>query len=251
MGNRLERLVSIVKNPNGPYPGRQLFLGLTESSSPCFAYLVTGRSLESRERRAVLVEDVMRIGPTGSQPYDPLRHYSAVKYDNNTGIVTVSNGIQTEAIIETYRLIFNTGSLPGKDFLEKILDGADAEPDSYRTPRIAGVITAYGDKAGPVFIIGIKGYGLPAGALQIEPAPGTVTGISTYKGDMDKPEARDPAAALPELKFRGRTAEELAGLVFDMSSASYKGNDIRVCAIGGVLSTNRKWELAIKNVHKV
>ena len=238
-----------MNNPNGPYPGRQLFLGLTEAGNPCFAYLITGRSPESRERKAVKVKDVIRIGPTGDVPYDPLRHYSAVKYDNSAGIAAVSNGIQTEAVYETYKLLLNTDSIPGKDYMEKILDGAGAEPDSYHTPRIAGIITAFGEKAAPVFIIGMKGYGLPARAVRIEPAPGMLMGISTYTGEMDKPESRDPRTALPDLEFKGKTAAKLAGYVFDMSAASYKGNDIRVCSVGGVLSGS-KWTLAINNVHK-
>ena len=41
-----------MNNPNGPYPGRQLFLGITEKGSPAFTYLVTGRSPASRERKA-------------------------------------------------------------------------------------------------------------------------------------------------------------------------------------------------------
>jgi IMP cyclohydrolase len=238
-----------MNNPNGPYPGRQLFLGLTVTNNPFFAYLVTGRAPESRERKAVLVEDVVRMGPTGNTPYDPLRHYTAIKYDNQTGIASVSNGIQTEAIFETYKLLFNTASMPAKDYLEKILDGAGAEPDSYHTPRIAGLISSSIDKVNPVFIIGMKGYNLPAKAVQISPKPGTMIGISTYKGDMDKPEARDPSGALPELEIKGATPEEIAKYLFDISAASYKGNDIRVCSVAGIRSANLTWGLALKNVH--
>ena len=238
-----------MNNPNGPYPGRQLFLGLTVSKNPFFAYLVTGRAPESRERKAILIEDVIRMGPTGNSQYDPLRHYAAVKYDDHTGIAAVSNGIQTEAIFETYKLLFNTTSLPAKDYLEKILDGAGAEPDSYHTPRIAGIITNSGDKASPVFIIGLKAYNLPSKAVQVAPKPGTMIGISTYKGALDSPEARDPSAALPELEFKGTTPEELAKYLLDISAASYEGNDIRVCSIAGIRSSNLTWCLAVNNVH--
>ena len=44
------------------------------------------------------------VGPLGTIEYDPLRHYSAVQYEDTTGIAAVSNGIQTEAIFETYLL---------------------------------------------------------------------------------------------------------------------------------------------------
>ena len=99
-----------MKNPNGPYPGRQIFLGITHSRKPAFAYLVTDRSPQSRERKAEPMENSIIIGPIGNMPYDPLRYYTAVKYDNNIGLVVISNGIQTEAIFETYKLLYHVGS---------------------------------------------------------------------------------------------------------------------------------------------
>src|SRR3990172_8961422 len=87
-------------NPSGPYPGRQLFLGMTTKERPALVYLVTGRSPQSRERKAAPAGESFFMGPTGNQPYDWLRHYTAVKYDNATGLLAVSNGIQTEAIFE-------------------------------------------------------------------------------------------------------------------------------------------------------
>jgi IMP cyclohydrolase len=245
---KMDKTAEALNNPNGPYPGRQIFLGLTEKGSPCFAYLVTGRSPASRERRAVFIDDVVRIGPIGDAPYDPLRHYSAVKYDKASQIATVSNGIQTEAIYETYRLLYNTGSSPGKDYMEKILDGAGAEPDSLHTPRIAGIITFQGEKASPVIIAGMVGYSKPAAAYALKPGPGSMVGISTYTGDMEKPLSRDTSIPLAKQKFAGNTAQELASYLFDISYAAAGGNDIRVCTVSGVLSGG-KWDLAIRNVH--
>ena len=236
-----------MNNPNGPYPGRQLFLGVTEVLNPCFAYLITGRSPESRERKAVLIGGAIRIGPLGNTQYDPLRHYNAIRYDNRSGIAAVSNGIQTEAIFETYQLLFNVGASPTQDYQEKIMDGAMAEPDSYHTPRIAGIVT--GSREKPVFIIGIKAYNLPARATQIMPQPRILEGISTYKGSLDTPEARDPASALSQIEFKGKSSEELANYLFDISASSYKGNDIRVCSIGGVRSEDLTWHTSIINAH--
>ena len=178
-------------NPNGPYPGRQLFIGMTMSGSPAVAYLVTGRSPASRERKAFSLDNGIIIGPLGNQPYDPLRHYTGLKYDNTSGTIAVSNGIQTEAIFETYKLLFNTNSKPIKDYMEKILEGAQAEPDSLHTPRIAGVVTNGTDNQ-PVFIIGIKRHDIPAKTFRLEPTPGTLIGISTYKGNLENPESFDP-----------------------------------------------------------
>jgi IMP cyclohydrolase len=238
-----------LNNPNGPYPGRQLFLGLSAENNPFFAYLVTGRSPESRERKAVAMNDVIRMGPTGNAQYDPLRHYAAVKYDNSNGLLSVSNGIQTDAIFEVYKLIYNTASAAGKAYMESVLDSAGAEPDSYHTPRIAGIITNTADKSKPVFIIGMKAFTSAAKATRIEPAPGTMVGISTYKGSLESPEARDPEAALPVVEVKAKSAEEIAKYLFDISETLYKGNDIRVCAVAGVRSNNQNWSLAIKNVH--
>ena len=233
-------------NPNGPYPGRQLFIGMTLNSSPAVAYLVTGRSPASRERKASPFDNGIIIGPIGNQPYDPLRHYTGVKYDNASGIMAVSNGIQTEAIFETYRLLFNTGSLPAIDFMEKLLEGARAEPDSLHTPRIAG-ITTNGMNNQPVFILGLKRQEMPAKAFQVEPAPGTLTGTSTYKGNLENPEPNDPDN-LSKIEFKGKTAIELAEHLFEISKAVYNGDDIRVCAIGGIRSEDKHtWQVAMRN----
>jgi IMP cyclohydrolase len=233
-----------MNNPSGPYPGRQLFLGLTVNRRPCFAYLVTGRSPESRQRKAIPIENTVRIGPLGSTPYDPLRHYTALKYDNSAGIAAVSNGIQTEAIYETYQLLFNIGTPATKDFMEKLLDGANAEPDSLHTPRIAGAVII--NKDNPVFIIGIKTYNSPAAAYQVAPTAGRMTGISTYQGNLDNPQPTNPSNALFELEFDSSSPHDLAEYLYDISAATYKGEDIRVCSVGGIYSGS-SWDTAIIN----
>jgi IMP cyclohydrolase len=233
-----------LKNPNGPYPGRQIFLGLTSDGQPCFAYFVSGRSPESRQRSAVAVENKIRIGPLGNAQYDPLRHYSAVIQDSLSGLAAISNGIQTEAIFETYRLLYNTGSRSTVDYMEKILDGAGAEPDSYHTPRIAAVVTGDTDRVG--LIIGLKGQDVAAKVQEVEVRPGNLVGISTYRGDMDKPEARSPEDPLSRLEFKWKSAEELARYIFDLSAALYSGNDIRVCSVGGI-RTGKRWDISIWN----
>lgn len=232
-------------NPSGPYPGRQLFLGLTAAKQPCLAYLVTGRSPASRERKAVPFENMIRIGPLGDTPYDPLRHYPGLKYDNASGVIAVSNGIQTEAIYETYRLLFNVGTAATKDFMEKIMEGADAEPDSLHTPRIAGAVTITKDE--PVLIVGIKTNLGPAAAYQIAPVAGKMSGVATYQGDMENPAAPDPKNALTELKCEAANAPDLAKYLYDLSAASHNGEDIRVCAVGAIYSG--RWDIAVINRH--
>ena len=236
-----------MKNPNGPYPGRQLFLGRTASGSPAFAYLVTGRSPASRERKATSRENGIIMGPTGNEPYDWLRHYTAVKTDNEIGLMVVSNGIQTEAVFETYRLLYHTGTQPEQTFMEMIMTGARYEPDSLHTPRIAGVIATPAGETEPVYILAIITDRPPANVYRIKPGPGTLTAISTYGGDLKKPQAFDVSSPLPQLQFSAGTPEEIAEYIYGISEATNEGDDIRVCAIGGVCSGNNSWKLAIRN----
>lgn len=239
-----------MKNPNGPYPGRQIFLGITEKGNPAFGYLVTGRSPQSRERKAIPTEGGIIMGPLGNVHYDPLRHYTAVKCDNDIGLMVVTNGIQTEAIFETYKLLFHVGSAPTKGYLKKIMDGARYEPDSLKTPRIAGVITSPAGKSVPVYLISIITGDGPAVAWKLQPAPGTLIGISTYAGNMEKPEAFRIDDGLPVVPFDMETPEEIAGFVYDISAATNQGDDIRVSAIAGVRQANGlTWKMAIINRH--
>lgn len=237
----------MIENPIGPYPGRQVFTGLNKDQNPCFAYLVTGRSPESRERKAVQMGDKIAIGPLGAIEYDPLRHYTAVLHDKATGILAVTNGIQTEAIFETYRLLFNVKTAPTGDYLEKVMEGAAAEPDSLHTPRIGAVITSHEGKH--VSFVSIKRHDRPAQAFEVKMQKGSLTGISTYNGILETPGPFDPTPDLPRLDLEAVTAQEIAKYVFDISAATNQGQDIRVCTVGGVL-TSAGWQMAIVNVHE-
>ena len=240
-----------MKNPNGPYPGRQIFLGITEKGSPAFAYLVTGRSPASRERKATQMEHGIVMGPLGDVPYDPRRHYTAMKTDNEIGLMTITNGIQTEAIFETYKLLYHVATSPAKGYLKKLMDGANYEPDSQKTPRIVGVITNPAGKTDPVYLISIKTDAGPATVWKLQPAPGTLIGISTYAGDMEKPEPFRIGDGLPVVPCDAETPEGIAGYIYEMSAASHQGDDIRVGAVGGVrLADGLTWKTAIINRYK-
>jgi IMP cyclohydrolase len=240
-----------MKNPNRPYPGRQLFLGLTAKGRPAFAYLVTGRSPASRERKGTSVENGVIMGPIRNEAYDWLRHYSAIKYDDSIGLMVVSNGIQMEAIFETYRLIYHTGSQPDKEYLGTIMTGAKYEPDSLHTPRITGLITNPAGETEPRYFIGIITDVPPARTWEITPEPGTLTGISTYNGDLANPTAFDVKEELPVIGLKAETPEDIADYIYGISETFNQGDDIRVCAIGGVRSDdNLTWKLATINRHK-
>lgn len=237
-----------MKNPNGPYPGRQVFLGKTKSGKPCFAYFVSGRSPQSRERKATPKDNGVIMGPIGNEPYDWLRHYTAIKFDNDTGLAVITNGLQTDAIYETYKMLYHCDSAPTTDYLRMLLNGARSEPDSLKTPRPAGVITNPPGQSDPVYIIGVKIHDRPADVFQIEPKPGTLYGIATYKGDMENPTAYDADKGPAELAFTAETAGELAKYIYEISEATNKGDDIRVCGVGGI-RTGNEWKLAIVNRH--
>jgi IMP cyclohydrolase len=235
-------------NPNGPYPGRQLFVGLTPDDRPGFAYLVTGRSPESRERKAILKDNSVYMGPVGNAPYDDLRHYTAVKWDNTSTLLVVTNGIQTEAIYETYRLLHNVKSDCDKMYLETLMDGANSEPDSLNTPRISGLIAPNDDKTAWSYMVCLKAANKPARATEIKAKLGVFSGVATYSGDMENPKPRDPMAVLATLDLEVKTADAIAAALFDASAGENKGNDIRVCTVAGVLKDG-KWDIAVKNVH--
>jgi IMP cyclohydrolase len=231
-------------NPNGPYPGRQLFIGLTSNSAPAFIYLVTGRSPASRERKAILRDSTVIIGPLGDVPYDSLRHYTAVKFDNTTVIAAISNGIQTESIYETYRLLCNVGSYPSSSYLKKLMEGAKSEPDSLNTPRIAGIITK---SSGTTYtMVSIKRHDAPAEVFSAKPIPGTLIGVATYQGDMENPRPYDINGGVKKIIPQTATSQGLAQYLYDLSAATYNSDDIRVCSVGGIYS-NGKFEISIIN----
>jgi IMP cyclohydrolase len=233
-----------MKNPIGPYPGRQLFLGLTIEGNPFLAYLITGRSPESRERKAVHKDNKVIIGPLGDVKYDPLRHYTALQYDDASGIAAITNGIQTESIFETYRLLYNVKSTPAENYLAMLMDGAGHEPDSLNTPRIGGIITRYDNK--PVCILSIKRHDMKAYTRQIDLPKGTMAGISTYSGALESPLPFDPTHGLAELKMSATSISEIAGFLFDISAATNKGLDIRVCTVAAVFN-GKCWDVAVVN----
>jgi IMP cyclohydrolase len=235
-----------MQNPIGPYPGRQLFTGLTIEGNPCLVYLVTGRSPESRERKAVQMGDKVAIGPLGVASYDPLRHYTAVMHEKSTGVAAVSNGIQTEAIFETYRLLHNVKTQPTQDYLQAIMEGAAAEPDNLHTPRIGAIVTSRDGK--PVSFVSIKRHDRPATAFEVRMQKGRVTGIAVYNGSMETPGPFDPTPGLPELEVKAAQAKDIATFLFEISAAANKGQDIRVCTVGAVLISGG-WDLAIVNAH--
>jgi IMP cyclohydrolase len=239
----------MMNNPNGPYPGRQLFLGMTVDGKPAFTYLVTGRSAASRERKATPMDDSIIMGPVGNAGYDWLRHYMAIKIDNSIGLMTVTNGIQTEAVFEMYKLLYHTNHQPDIKYIKQVMDGADYEPDSISTPRISGVIINPPGKTEPVYYASIVTNGKPAAAWEVKPKAGMFYGVSTYHGNMEKPGAYNIVKGPTELNITARNPQGIANFIYDISAEDYQGEDIRVCAIAGIRE-GTSWITALINMHE-
>lgn len=240
-----------MSNPNGPYPGRQIFVGTTVIGDPCFAYLVTGRSPGSRKRKAKRLGDIIRIMPSENDaPFDPLRHYIAVKHDARIKFAAITNGIQTEAIFEAYKLWINLerqNISEAPELIHNLLESAGAEPDSYHTPRIAAVISVP-ENGIPQAVIGTIGenHGRTDEILIKPKYNGQLTVVSTYGGDMDNPEPNTHCPNLFSYECLAENQTELAKHIFGVSTAQYQGEDIRVCAVAGVFA-NSKWNISIIN----
>lgn len=242
-------------NINGPYPGRLLFMGQTEENKPAFLYLVTGRSPGSRARVAMPVEGGVIMGPSGDESYNPLIHYPAVRFNHDTGLAVVSNGIQTNAIFETYKLMADLRRYPRDEYLDMLLKGAGAEPDSYHTPRIAGVESKnyfQGLLESHFSLLGITTRH-DSRLIDGTSIPGAMKGVSTYDGSMLDPKPFS-FASYPYLGTELKTPEELAAYLFGIADSKYNGNDVRVCTIGGVLlndasDAERRWDIAVVQPH--
>ena len=129
------------------------------------------------------------------------------------------------------------------------MDGANFEPDSISTPRVAGVITNPAGKKEPVFYLSIVTNRRPAAAWQMKPKAGMFYGVSTYHGNIENPGAFNIDGGLAELKCEAQTPQEIADFIYNISAETYQGDDIRVCAIGGTRVENN-WKTALINRHK-
>ena len=74
-------------------------------------------------------------------------------------------------------------------------------------------------------------------------------GVSTYHGNMEKPGAFDISKGPSELKVTAKTPQEIANYLYEISAMDYQGDDIRVCAVGGIREGNT-WKTALINRHK-
>lgn len=135
------------------YPGRWLALGRGEDENFFLAYSFGGRSDDSKNRRAILEGDAIRLVAPDKTPEEmaqvsdaALVYYHAM--DSEQGVFVVSNGGQTRpvlrAIVEGATLEEAVESAPTEKGMmngkEVDIDLSSFEPDPINTPRITGVI---------------------------------------------------------------------------------------------------------------
>ncbi len=244
-------------NPGGNYPGRQILLGTTLNEEPAFIYLVSGRSKKSQERYAssfIPRENAVRIKPTDpDEPFDPFRHYQAVRIDPNTGLLTVSNNQATQdPVFEVYSLKGKRDESPDKRF-ERIMAAIGPEYDSRDnpTPRVMGVVNTY--TLGPFSLCtGITTEPDRANVRLHTPEPGMFGCVQTYDGNVEyhpfAPGLRNHAI-IDKISPQG-----LADWLYEVSNyTDPKYGELRVCTIAGVRNGNGPggWEIARRNRFEV
>lgn len=216
------------------YLGREIWLFLAEYGRPGALYSVSGRSKASREREAVYYQEERRVAiePLDkSQNADPLRNYNAMRFDDSS--LVISNGLHTEDIFGSREIVA----------LRRFLNKWGPEPDSLRTPRIAGIVKY------PILYLGMITEDKNAESIIISPIGGTAYGVSTYSGKGIEPEPFDISRLskqdmLPNVRLEGKTAEEVA----DFFVTKVIDPEFFVCCSSALWYEDLKeWEIAILN----
>ena len=166
---------------HNPYPGRGLVIGRSSSSDAwLIIYWIMGRSTQSRNRKFVAIDGVLRTEPVdASLLTDP----SLIIYDamlELPGVYLVSNGDQTRTIYH--------GMQSGGSF-DSALATREHEPDApHYTPRISGMLDYRGQS--PTITLSILKAN-PANPQLTDrftyrpalPPAGFGLGLTTYHGD--------------------------------------------------------------------
>ena len=248
-------------NPAGNYPGRQIFLGGLDGR-PAFVYLVTGRSDSSKQRYAtsfIESESAIRIKPIKEdEPFDPFRHYQAVRIDPKTGLLVVSNSqAPNDAVFEAYSFMTDEEKL-GDNYLARLIAAIGPEYDNKEKPtsRIVGVTFPLEevDFASVLAITAKRGDGQQLNFRM--PYTNLLIWVPTYNGDLAYRNFDPFILTEKKTEFHpsAKTAEELANEIYEISDyADPVYGDLRVCSVAGIRNGNGSggWELARKNRHNV
>lgn len=191
------------------YLGREIWLFLTEEERPGALYSVSGRSPPSRQRKAVYHPEERRVAiePLDkSQASDNLRHYNAMIFNNH--FLAVSNGSHTEDMLESCFGNYAIGDIPRK--MRMHLNKWKPEPDSLKTPRIAGIV-----KYPKFYTLGMITEENNAKSILVYPTGGTAYGISTFSGEGTEPKSFDinkllTQDLLPNVRVEGESPKDIA-----------------------------------------
>jgi IMP cyclohydrolase len=247
-------------NPAGDYPGRQIFLGALKSGEPAFAYFGSGRSPGSQQRYATKFlpdEGSVRIRPLDpKEPFDPFRHYQAVRIDQKTGLVVVSNSqAPVDAVYEAY-LFMTEPEKKNRYFLERLLKVIGPEYDNPKNPekstsRIVGVIFPTED--GILNVLGITTKLNVAAEKTFKAVEGELRWIPTYDGKIDYSNYNiERLDGMDVLQTSAKTAQELADEIYEMSDyIDPRYGELRVWTVAGVRNGNGPggWDIARRNRH--
>ena len=163
-----------------PYPGRGLVLGKPTDDTWVMIYWIMGRSTNSRNRRFVAENEILRTEPVDlSLVADPsLIIYEAML--ELPGLYLASNGDQTRTMYE---------ALQRGDTIEDALATREREPDAPNyTPRISGMLARKATQVSATLSI-LKANTLdPAQSDRYYyrpsmPRPGFGYGLTTYAGN--------------------------------------------------------------------
>lgn len=162
------------------YPGRGLVIGRAEAGAWVQIYWIMGRSANSRNRRFVAEQGVLRTEPIdASKVSNPeLIIYEAML--ELPGVYLVSNGDQTQTIAET---------MAEGGMFDEALCTREREPDApHYTPRISGMLCML-DTGCPVTLSILKANAADPKKTDrftyrpAPPPPGFGYGLTTYMGD--------------------------------------------------------------------
>ncbi len=234
------------------YLGRVVGVGLTKNERPCGIYAVSGRSEGSRMRIAEIAEGEfpsVKIGPYGElspqqEAQRDLLFYNAIKINNGKRRAVISNGKQTDPIElmlqeiekEERELDFPLAIAHG------FVDQKGAEPDKFRTPRIAGII----DEEGRAALGIVTNYGLNT----VNAGSRKISYVSTYAANpLNKSEIIIPDRLdIPFGHIISKSIsnpQELADDIYDLIDQNFV-----VCSAAAVWNPDtQRWDLAVRNLH--
>jgi len=227
------------------YLGRVVGVGINEDYKVFAVYAVSGRSEMSKTRKAITDGRVVRIVPSGEltkeqKKMGDLIFYDAIRADEEKRRAVISNGKQTDPILSNLSDAFNDPITSIEKGFEEL---GGAEPDKYRTPRIAGVIIN-----GPMAALGIVTENDSRSSNIYLPSQSRCKYVSTYKGDPKDPKKIViPETVVPtgDFDLYGKNAQKLANNMYD-----WMDPELVVCTAAVLSMDGKRWEFAVRNLHE-